>query len=39
MQTTAIFRKGNWKLTHKSSYKMKDSFRDRNIEGGGRGGK
>lgn len=39
MQTTAVFRKGNWKLTDKSSYKMKDSFRDRKIEGVGGGGK
>lgn len=34
MQTIAVLKKGNWKLTHESSYKMKDSFRDMEIEGG-----
>lgn len=34
MQTIVVFKKGKWKLTHKSSYKMKDFFRDMKIEGG-----
>lgn len=31
--TIVVLKKGNWKLTHESSYKIKDSFRDMEIEG------